>query len=85
MPAKEAGLASYVYSHCASGVGGPMQRTVMARIVRFLCSAVMFLTPVLVAAQSRPIVLKTATVLDGKRSAARHHGRAAGGVRHERR
>jgi len=43
-----------------------MQRVVMARIMRFLCSALLFLTPALVAAQSRPIVLKTATVLDGK-------------------
>lgn len=43
-----------------------MQRTVLARITRFLCSAVLFLTPELVAAQNRPIVLKTATVLDGK-------------------
>lgn len=38
----------------------------MARIMRFLCSALLFLTPALVAAQNRPIVLKTGTVLDGK-------------------
>ena len=43
-----------------------MQRTVMARITRLVCSAVLLLTPAPVAAQSRPIVLKTATVLDGK-------------------
>jgi imidazolonepropionase-like amidohydrolase len=34
--------------------------------MRFLCSALLFLTPALVAAQNRPIVLKTGTVLDGK-------------------
>ena len=38
----------------------------MARITRLVCSAVLLLMPTLVAAQSRPIVLKTATVLDGK-------------------
>jgi imidazolonepropionase-like amidohydrolase len=43
-----------------------MQRTVMARITRLVCSAALLLTPALVAAQSRPIVLKAATVLDGK-------------------
>jgi len=43
-----------------------MQRTAMARVIRFLCSAVLLLTPALVSAQSRPIVLKTATVVDGK-------------------
>jgi imidazolonepropionase-like amidohydrolase len=43
-----------------------VQRTVAARITRFLCFSLLLLTPALVAAQSRPIVLKAATVLDGK-------------------
>jgi len=43
-----------------------MERTVVAKIMRFLCSALLFLTPALIAAQTRPIVLKAATVLDGK-------------------
>ena len=38
----------------------------MPKIIRFLCSALLCLAPALVAAQSRPLVLKAATVLDGK-------------------
>src|SRR5437879_8499093 len=38
----------------------------MPKIIRFLCSALFLLTPTLAAAQSRPVVLKAATVLDGK-------------------
>jgi imidazolonepropionase-like amidohydrolase len=38
----------------------------MPKLIRFLCSAVFLLTPALAAAQNRPIVLKAATVLDGK-------------------
>jgi imidazolonepropionase-like amidohydrolase len=38
----------------------------MAGITRLVCSAVLLLTPALISAQSRPIVLKTATVLDGR-------------------
>lgn len=38
----------------------------MAKRIRFLCAALLILLPVLAAAQSRPVVLKAATVLDGK-------------------
>jgi imidazolonepropionase-like amidohydrolase len=38
----------------------------MVRIIRLLCSALLFLAPSLVAAQNRPVVLKAATLLDGK-------------------
>ena len=38
----------------------------MRRVMRFVLLVLLLLTPVLVAAQSRPIVLKAATVLDGK-------------------
>ena len=38
----------------------------MPKVIRFLGSALLFLTPALVAGQSRPVVLKAATVLDGK-------------------
>jgi hypothetical protein len=38
----------------------------MVRIIRLLCSALLFLAPSLVAAQNRPGVLKAATLLDGK-------------------
>jgi imidazolonepropionase-like amidohydrolase len=38
----------------------------MPKIIRLLCSALLLLTPTLIAAQSRPVVLKAATVLDGK-------------------
>lgn len=38
----------------------------MPKVIRFLGSALLFLTPALVVGQSRPVVLKAATVLDGK-------------------
>src|SRR5690348_15902584 len=38
----------------------------MLRVIRFLCLALLFLMPNLVAAQNRPVVLTAATVLDGK-------------------
>jgi imidazolonepropionase-like amidohydrolase len=38
----------------------------MPRIIRFFCSALFLLTPLLAASQGRPVVLKAATVLDGK-------------------
>jgi imidazolonepropionase-like amidohydrolase len=38
----------------------------MPKIIRLLCSALLCLAPALAAAQSRPLVLKAATVLDGK-------------------
>jgi imidazolonepropionase-like amidohydrolase len=38
----------------------------MPKAIRLLCSALLFLTPALAAAQDRPLVLKAATVLDGK-------------------
>jgi imidazolonepropionase-like amidohydrolase len=38
----------------------------MLTLFRFLCAVLLFLSPSLVAAQSRPVVLKAATVLDGK-------------------
>src|SRR5712691_6311590 len=38
----------------------------MLKAIRLLLRAFLFLTPSLVAAQSRPVVLKAATVLDGK-------------------
>ena len=38
----------------------------MPRLIRFLCSVCLVLTPVLVAAQIRPVVLRAATVLDGR-------------------
>lgn len=38
----------------------------MPRLIRFLCSVCLVLTPVLVTAQSRPVVLRAATVFDGR-------------------
>ena len=38
----------------------------MLKLIRFLCSALLLLMPSLTAAQSRPVVLKATTVLDGK-------------------
>ena len=38
----------------------------MLKVIRFVCSALLFLTPALAAAQSRPVVVKAAAVLNGK-------------------
>src|SRR5260370_30247030 len=59
-------MAAAVCSNRRIGAQGFASRSAMVRIIRVLCSALLFLAPWLVAAKNRPVVLKAARLLDGK-------------------